>query len=526
MPPLDVSLEIKASAQHGYVRDAAMMRLLARQDPSLFVRMALRDEKTGARVRQAPVHDEWQQVLTAHDRTVIWSHVEAGKTAQISIGRTLYELGLNPNLRGAIVSKTSKGAARIMRAIAQYIIKSADVHAVFPALKPHPDKSLPWNTEAIVVDRDIIAKDPSVQCCGVFGDILGARIDWLILDDVLDYENTRTARGRRELVEWIRSTLWGRLTDEARVCFVGNAWHPEDAMHVFAAEPRFAGFRFPVVDNAGRLAWPASWSPARIENKRLELGPGEFARQMLCMARDDSSSRFKREWLEICLRRGEGYRLIDQIDALPPGFAVYTGVDLSVQQHSDADLTVFFTILLHPDGTRQVLSIESGRWAGPEILTRLEDTSARFGSICVVENNAAQDFILQFARAQTTATVVPFTTGRQKAHPEFGVEGIAAELAAGRWILPNRGGKCAPEVDAWMSEMLYFNAKEHTGDRLMASWFAREGARAYERRHGSAGAQREAGVGVRTLGDDRGGSTRKAPADALAIVVDEHPPTL
>ncbi len=495
------AFEAEATSRLGYARDRAAVLALARTHPAMFMRLVLKDEQTGKRVHQAPVHDDWQRILSENDRVVFWSHVEAGKTAQVSIGRTLFKLGQDPNRRIAIVSKTSRGAAKIMRAVAQYVTRDPDLREVFPALKPHPDKQLPWNTQAIVIDRNIISKDPSVQCCGLFGDILGSRLDDVVFDDILDFDNTRTERARREVVAWIRQTVWGRLTDGAHVSFVGNAWHPQDAMHVFAAEPRFRGFRFPVVDEGGRYSWPEKWTPERIELARLDMGP-DFARQMLCMPRDDASARFKREWIDKALALGDGYRLVDRIDYLPPGYAVYTGVDLAVQQGSHNDLTVFFTILLHPDGRRQVLGIESGRFAGPEILDRLEDVCARYRSICIVENNAAQDFILQFARAQTTATVVPFTTGRQKAHPEFGIEGVAAEMAGGKWILPNHRGRVAPEIDAFITECLYFDPKEHTGDRLMAGWFAREGARAHERRARGLGGAASGGVGVRTLGGD------------------------
>ena len=37
------------------------------------------------------------------------------------------------------------------------------------------------------------------------------------------------------------------------------------------------------------------------------------------------------------------------------------------------------------------------------------------------------------------------------------------------------------EVLAWIQEMLYYDPEAHTGDRLMASWFAREAARGFER---------------------------------------------
>jgi hypothetical protein len=152
-------------------------------------------------------------------------------------------------------------------------------------------------------------------------------------------------------------------------------------------------------------------------------------------------------------------------------------VDLAIQQHSGADLTVFFTILVHPNGDREVLNLESGRMAGPDIVNKIREVHHRYQGIVFVENNAAQDFILQFTRYGSAVPVRPFTTGRNKAHPEFGVESMAAEMAGGKWIIPNVNGKMHPELDAWVNEMLYYDPRSHTGDRLMASWFAREAAR-------------------------------------------------
>ena len=138
----------------------------------------------------------------------------------------------------------------------------------------------------------------------------------------------------------------------------------------------------------------------------------------------DSTAKFKREWIEKCLRIGEGKQINNVgLKIVPRGYSVYTGVDLAVQRHDAADLTVLFTIAVDPMGTRHVLSCESGRWAGPEIVERIIDVHHRYQSIVVVENNAAQDFILQFTRHRSAVPLKAFTTGRQKAHPEFGIEG-------------------------------------------------------------------------------------------------------
>jgi hypothetical protein len=466
---------------------------LAKKFPAIFASLVLKDERTGKRVKQAPIHDKWHTLVSKHDRIVIWAHIESGKTQQLSISRVLWELGSDPNKRVAVVSNTAEQAKKIIRACAQYIEKDDDLKAVFPRLVPSPNKTHPWTATMLTVARDVISKDPSIQACGMHGNITGSRIDFLILDDVLDHENTLTPGPREDAWKWLRSTVMSRLTSKSRVVAIGNAWHPQDAMHKLVGESEFVGEKFPVISDKGDVSWPERWPNKRIDKARMDLGPFEFARQMLCMARDDSAARFRREWISKCLSRGNNYRLVDSIDELPDGFRIVHGVDLGVQKHKAADPSAFFTICLWPDNTRQVLNIECVKMSGPEIVARIDELSNRYGGLFVVENNAAQQYIVQFASKDTMANVRPFTTGRNKAHPEFGIESIAAEMARGQWLIPNKRGKLPPEVEAWISDMLFYDPTAHTGDRLMASWFAREGCRGLDRTHGG-------GVGVRILG--------------------------
>ena len=488
----------------------------AREDPDAFCRFVLRDERTGGRIKQAPVHKRWHKLLSTHPRCIFWAHVEAGKTSQIAIGRVLYELGRDPSLRIAIISNTKDMAMKIVRLLGQYIQKSEELHAVFPNLMPADDPTLPWKAMALTVRRaGVGGKDPSVQACGIHGNILGSRVDLLVLDDILDHENTATPAPREDVYRWVRSTPFSRLTEDARVWCIGNAWHPEDAMHRFAKEQRFHGYRFPVIDEHGNLTWPVRWPDTRIASAKLDLGPLEYARQLMCQARDDTSARFKREWIDMCLKLGNGMRVANSLedawdgplpaellkdeeageDVKQPGYLarahasiwrmggtpmVFTGVDLGVQRKDSNDLTSLFTIKLEAGGLRRVLRIESGRWTGPEILHRVEQTYVAFGSIFVVENNAAQQYIVDFTReSDLVIPVVPFTTGRNKAHPEFGVESIGAEMANGKWLIPNQHGRTDEEVSEWITELLFYDPREHVGDRVMASWFAREGARRF-----------------------------------------------
>lgn len=451
----------------------------ARTDINAFATAVLRDELTGKCLEQAPVHRAWQGLAQKHDRLLIWSAIEHGKTTQMSVMRPLWMLGRNPSLRMGIVSNTAGQATKILDSIRRYIETSSALHAIFPNLKPSGDN---WTNRSITVKRPNVAKDPSIQTLGIHGNVLGSRLDYLIIDDLLDVENTRTAQGREDCFRWLQAAVLSRLTERAAALCVGTAFHPEDAMHKLAALPGWVARRYPVMDE-GVPRWPERWPLSRIQKRKEELGPLEFARQLLCIARSDEDARFKREWIDACLARGGGKEMAYGLSALPPGVKTYTGVDLAVQQKDGADMTCLFTIAVHGNGDREVLCVESGRWAGPEIVSRIIDTHRRFMSVCIVENNAAQDFIVQFARGQWAVPIHPFTTGRNKAHPEFGIESIAAEMAGKKWIIPSRGGiPSHPELQQWVQEMLFYQPTAHTGDRLMASWFAREGWRLAQQR--------------------------------------------
>lgn len=453
-------------------------------DPATFNELILRDEDTGDPVENAPIHEEWMDILDRHDRVLLWSHPEAGKTNAICIGRALWELGRDPNLRIVILSDTYGQSEKISKTIKELIGGDSEqsqlVRAVFPNLAPGEK----WTDGHFTIRRSITTKSPSVQAVGVGGAITGSRIDLLIVDDILDHENTRTPSQRKELSRWFRRTVLNRMTRKGRVWMTSNAWHPNDLLHELAQNPRYNSFRFPVIDAEGRPTWPERWPTSRIEAVRVEVGSLEFARAFLCTPTDDSTERFDASWLEACKAAGNGLRPIRRLAEIPEGYGVFTGVDLGTSERKKSDLTVLFTVLLHPDGKRQVLWIESGQWKGPEIVRRIVDTWLRYQGIIVVEDVAAQRYILQFLEEEDHAIPVrPFqTTAQRKWSPAFGIESMAVEMERGEWIIPNQNGVVVGEFDEWITEMQTYDPLGHTGDRLMASWFAREAVRLYDRK--------------------------------------------
>lgn len=415
-------------------------------------------------------HRVWMEAAEEYDRAVVMAPIEHGKSTVFSIAYPLWVLGNNPNARLALVSETFAQAERLLSAIRENILQNARLHEVFPKLKPASGAQEKWTNSEIRVERMSVEKDPSVLALGVNGPLLGARVDVAILDDVVSWENSLTASQRSKLVDWFRSTLVGRIVKDGKIILVGTPWHPEDLLHVLVNSGEYKSLRSPALDDDGKPLWPEAWPIERLAQRRREIGETEFSRQMLLRPISDATSRFKADWLERAFQGAEeiGVALVDSYSG---PHRTFTGVDLGVGQSARHDESVAFTIALLPDGQRRVLNIEAGRWQAPELVERLKSIAARYGSRLRVETNGAQDYLRQFLIAEGVR-VDAHTTGRNRHDPQFGVESLAVEFERGLWVVPD-----APATRAWARELLAFSPGQHTGDRVMASWLAREAAR-------------------------------------------------
>jgi hypothetical protein len=458
------------------VETQEVMYRLARTDINLFTELVIRDEQTNRPVKQGAIQRRFHKFADIAQRGILWSHIESSKTMTLGVVRPLHMLGNDPNLRIALVSLSANQSKKPLKAVAQYIEAGLrgenPLREIFPKLQPGKQ----WSEFAITVAREGTIRDPSIQAVGVRGKVLGARLDYVFCDDVLDWENTRTQHSRDEVYNWFQANINSRLTEHGRIIIAGTAWHPDDLMHRLSREDGWHSLRNPVVFPNGKLSWPERWSMDRIK-KAKSLGRAEFARSLMVQARDESDQRFSMEWIKRAIEAGDGRVSPTHLKSLPTGYATFTGVDLGARAKKGADPTVLFTIAVHPDGRREVLDAQLGHWTGPEIIARIKDVHRRFFSIVYVENNAAQQFILDFAKGDSAVPVRPFNTSRQKADPHFGIEGMAVEFENGKWIIPSANGQPTNDVvKIWINQMLDFSPSTHTGDALMASWFARQAA--------------------------------------------------
>ncbi len=475
----------------------------ARRDPAALCAFVLRDEK-GRPVTNAPHHIEIHGACSAHRRLCVRGFAESGKTTAM-VGRVLWELGHNPNLRVCILSEATDRAKELVSLISQYVTESEELHAVFPGLRParrdaDPLKKLKgrhvkWSMASFTVERSARLRDPSVRATGYGKPIQGARIDLLVIDDLITFETSLTERARKKLERWVRSGISGRLTNESRVWLLNTAYHPKDLGCVFRRKDGYAEVRIPARDPAtGESRWPEKWSAVQLALRIKDLGGEgavETARQVDALDRDESSSNFKDEWFNKALAGGADVTPIERWPsdkALPADAFFVGGVDVGLGKKTTNAESVITTLLCFPSGAPewgylpglyQLAWIEAGRWDGPELLEKIYDTADRFqGIVLFVEDAQAQRWATQFKiPGRKPPTVLPFQTGSNKWNPAHGVASLGIDMAAGLVVLPNDDGSVVEQMAALIEELKTFAVGEHTGDRHMSFWIAREGMR-------------------------------------------------
>jgi hypothetical protein len=466
-----------------YEREAVRV---ARVDPVTFLEYAF-DWKC------CPFHEEWQDFLTENRRAQIFAPTEHGKTGQISQGRVLWELGRNPNLRIVIASAGSTHASKPVGLIKQAIQVNPRVRRVFPWLRREsdPNRMRAWGTTKVIVARpDLTNRDFSLQALGVHGIIEGARVDLLVLDDVLNNLNTATAEQREAVIQWLKSTAIPRTTVRARVWSVGTPWHIDDAMHWIEKNPEYVSKRY---DADGGL-WPElvmsegqeyGWPKWRLEQRKNEIGTLEYNRCMRCRALSDEMRIFQVSHINRCIELS-GKREFARTYR-DSRLYVVTGQDLGHRKKRSSNETVLFTGGVDlQTGIYETISIDSIRGEIADILRLMIDVYIRYApQEYVVENNAAQAYLEQFIRRKDEILqiigakadprtpqilnflrIIPFTTGRQKADTEFGIRAMTADFEHARWRVHDND-----QTHRWRDEMDRYTETSHPGDRVMGGWF-------------------------------------------------------
>ena len=474
----------------------------ARKDFYTFACVVTKDE-SGERVEMDQVHARLCRSAQSTRYGIFVAAPEMGKTVLGVALYALWRLGRNPATTIGIISSTKDRAKEIVASIKSYIEHDFDLKRVFPRLAQGEQ----WTETKIRVAGSGNAATPSVTALGVGSkDLLGKRLNALLLDDVDNELTVDTELNRKRQINYIRNQALNRLMPGGTAHLYCNAWHAEDVAHTLAKNPAWKLFKIPVVVTAavlqqwpewvgklGESIWPKRWPMSRIEERKALTGhEEEWNRAYLCIPLRDGTSYFREKHFDIAKELGDGWgnpsnlrellaegglegeELDEEVSyytgtgCAPYGWqeeiTIVHGVDLATGVNRD--LTAIVSLCWYrEDDLIRPLRIQFGDWHVTEdLLPAMKKTHEDFGGTFIVENTGTQLIAVNLMADQMDRVpIIGFPTRRQnKMHV---VRDISARYGNGQVVVPShRGFATGHGIQELHDGLRAFNPKDHPSD--------------------------------------------------------------
>lgn len=319
LPRLSRSAYINAPSRANLIHRAEAMRARqvakARESSSAFMEYCFVEEGGGAPYQQQWFHDEWHRAWDTHQRVLVIAPRDHAKTSNV-VGRVIWELGRNPNLRIKIVCASDGRAKERLFEIDQHLTTNPRVREVFPHLEPDP--TAPWNAHRLVLKRSARHRDASVEALGITSTATGGRADLLVADDVVDRRNALSFPALREQIKQAWKADWTNLLEpDSRVWYICTLWSPSDLSHELMENRAYLVLRYDIDERFGSI-WPDKWSERALRSRYDEIGSIEFNRAFRNQAIDTESALVQPSWFKFSdLRTNERFnQIVEQEKAI------------------------------------------------------------------------------------------------------------------------------------------------------------------------------------------------------------------
>ncbi len=466
--------------------------------------------------------------------SVITMPRDHGKSKHLSVAYPLWKIAKNHNVRILALSRTSTITEAFLSEIVSNIERNDKYRTwakfidptgkgVKPRAKFGKKLSEDWSGTSITIEREnISSKDPTIAATGLFGQILSRRADIVILDDVVDQQNSMTELQRKKVIDWIETTVIPVLVPGGVLIYLGNTWHTEDVVSKFMKDPRFqVQKRLGAIvrdadrqdlwqkwgsimlnisltprerkrsadefyemnkiemDRGAETLWPARYPYRNLYFMRL-LNPYMFARMYQCDPSNRPDQVIKDEWIERAMSKGKNLRFQDMPHEGNRLMVSAGGMDLAISQEEMADDTALLYLDLVKDGYNGVedgdyiiRQIHRGHFTPNEQREMPKIAWATHGLQTIRVESVGYQKSLVIDLSNEGVPITAYNTGSEKMDPEIGINSLAVIMELGKMVIPSdmSDARTLDLASKLSNEMRAF-PDGHTGDSLMALWFA------------------------------------------------------
>tara|TARA_R110000850_G_scaffold8571_5_gene31694 strand:+ start:1015 stop:2598 length:1584 start_codon:yes stop_codon:yes gene_type:complete len=279
----------------------------------------------------------------------------------------LYHLYFNPEGKKEFIAWVAEEQSQAIDHI-KYMQNHIEVN---PALNYYfgDIRGTKWTEKEFTTSKGdrVIAKGTSQRLRG--RSQLGLRYTKIILDDFESELNTKTPDRRREIKEWVMSTVEPALENsagnEGSIWLIGTIVHYDSFLQSIYdgyTEASRDGRKYAwdvmyhkAINDNGDVLWPSYFSREKLDDIRSrfeDVGLShKFAQEYLNEARDLQNAKFKTDRLEYYdheFESRDGYcYVVNSKEAIP--IHVYIGVDLAYEATQSSDFQIIMVIGIDSD---------------------------------------------------------------------------------------------------------------------------------------------------------------------------------
>lgn len=476
-----------------------------------------------------PFHLKWIAALVdASDnarRQCILSPPRHGKTDLLE-HFVIWLICRNPNVRVLWLAKSKDMAEKVTFDVKTHLETNEALVADFGPFKPVSRTGLWAKDEFTVTTRTVQLRSPTMVAVGAGGTVLSRDVDFLVADDIEDFQNVQQPTERAKTKRWWSSDVTSRKQKHTGWVAIGSRQDPDDlynalldnsqwrvivetahseactipwevppevdaelaGLSLSAAEERRKAYLDSVhhdcmlFPEANPFSWLMEQREGNVEDG--EMSAARFEMVYLNRPRPEGFSYFTREAVYGVPGDPDRVGCLDRhrsVGHVPPGTQLIAGLDPAPKGFQAA---ILWAVDVRT-GVRYLVDLDNERAGGtPHMRWILADWSERYHvKTWVIEENYRGDTVetdeqIIATRHKHGLVFPPFGTYRNKNDPNLGVSSMVPLFENSKINLPYADSASRAKVEVYANQLINWRPlqgrqghKHWKADLVMAGWF-------------------------------------------------------
>lgn len=397
-------------------------------------------------------HEEWSELIAAHDRLCILAARDHGKTFMFNMAYPIWMAQKHPNRKGYIFSGSQPQAEEILADIALEI----ETNPLLKHLRPQGKLGS--------ASRIRLANGHTIYARGYGTKVRGAHPIWVVCDDVLNDDSMYSDLVRRKSIEYFYSAITNMVIPGGQIIVVGTPFHQQDLYGDLSRNKQYKFCRYPAVQDiqegkrsVRRALWPERYNIDKLNAKQREIGQTRFSREFLCQPVSDDASLFPLDYFrgepveQFHVRLGSPAAWWDQMGVTQR----FMGVDFAISTSVGADYTVLWIMGMDKVGNRWLIDIIRDKGLPFEVQkSMIRNAALKYQpQLIFLESNQMQRIFGDELMRTTDLPIKPVHTGENKHHLEKGMPSLRVLLENRKLRIPRGDDYSREMTDTWIDEM-------------------------------------------------------------------------